>query len=104
MFQMSANDSKDGSNIGTCNFNCLQGNMMRSITSQLSLVRDIADKKKYPGGIDILFLTEPPLVIKINTIQGIPDDIFTCYGEKIGPCSPCNKKCYFLEMSTILWV
>ena len=45
MFQMSANDSNDGSNIRTCNFNCLQGNMMCSITSQLSLMGDIADKK-----------------------------------------------------------
>ena len=53
MFQMSANDSKDGSNIGTCNFYCLQGNMRRSLTSQLTLIGDIADKSKYPNGIDI---------------------------------------------------
>ena len=84
MFQMSANDSKDGSNIGTCHFYCLQGNMRRSLTSQLTLIGDIADKPKYPNGIDILFLTEPLLITKTNTIQGIPEDIFTCYVEKSG--------------------
>ena len=56
--------------------------MMRSKTSQLSLMVDIAGKKKYPGGINILFLTEPPLVTKSNTIQGISDDIYSCFVEK----------------------
>ena len=81
---MSANDSYNESNIGTCNFHCLQGNMRCSITSQLTLIGDIADKTKYHNGIDILFLTEPPLVTKTNMLQVIPDNIFTCYVEKLG--------------------
>ena len=52
---------------------------------------DIADKSKYPNGINILFLTEPPLVTKPNTIQGIPDDIFTCFVEKLGCAALATK-------------
>ena len=34
--------------------------------------------------LTFLFLTELLLIIKTNTIQGIPEDIFTCYVEKSG--------------------
>ena len=61
---MHSHQSSYARNIVSCNFQCLQGNMMRSITSQLSLMVDIADNKKYPKGIQILFLMEPPLVTK----------------------------------------
>ena len=88
---MLANDSEDGSNIGTCNFYCLQGNMMHSLTSQLTLIGDIADKSNYPNGINILFLMEPLLVTKTNTIQGIPDEIFTCFVEKSGRAALVTK-------------
>ena len=84
-------------------FIVVQGNMRCSLTSQLTLIGDIADKTKYPSGIDILFLMEPLPVTKTNTIQGIPDDIFYLLCRKIGLCSPCNHKFYFLEMSSILY-
>ena len=64
---------------------------MHSKTSQLSLMVDIADKKKYHGGINILFLMEPLLVTKSNTIQGIPDDIYTCFVEKQGRAALTTK-------------
>ena len=64
---------------------------MCSITSQLSLMVDIADKKKYPKGIQILFLTEPPLVTKANKIKGIPDDVFTVFVEKSGQAAIATK-------------
>ena len=55
VFLMSTNHSRDGCLRQTCNFHCLQGNMRRSKVSLLTLMGDIADKSKYPNGIDILF-------------------------------------------------
>ena len=64
---------------------------MLSLTSQLTLIGDIADKYKYPNGINILFLKEPPLVTKTNMIQGIPDEIFTCFVEKLDRAALVTK-------------
>ena len=88
---MTTNHSKDKHFRQTCKFQCLQGNMRCSKVSLLTLMGDIADKTKYPQGIDVLFLTEPPTVTKSNTLSDIPDDIYNCFMEKSGRAALVTK-------------
>ena len=57
----------------------------------LTLMGDIADKTKYPQGIDVMFLMEPPTINKSNTLLDIPDDIFNCFEEKSGRAALVTK-------------
>ena len=88
---MSTNLSKDERLRRPSNIQCLQGNMIRSKSSLLSLFIDIANKNKYQNGIDILFLMEPPHITKVNTLPDIPDNIFNCFAEKSGRAALVTK-------------
>ena len=86
----------------TCKFQCLQGNMRQSKVSLHTLMVDIADKSKYPNGIDILFQTEPPNITKSNTLPDIPDDIYNCFADKSGRAALVTKGFTLWRCPTIL--
>ena len=88
---MSTNLPNDECFRQSSNIQCLQGNMRHSKASLLSLFIDIANKNKYHNGIDILFLMEPPLITKANTLSDVPDNIFNCFAEKSGRAALVTK-------------
>ena len=93
---MASNHSNDDRFRQTCK--CLQGNIRWSKVSLRTLMVDIADKTKYPKGIDILLLTKPPNITKSNTLPDIPNNIYNCFAEKSGHAALAT----IVEMSTIL--
>ena len=65
--------------------------MRHSEPSLLCLFRDIATKKNYPQGINIIFLTEPPKITTANKIPDIPGNIFNCFADKYGRAALVTK-------------
>ena len=67
-----------------CTIQCVQGNLRRSKQSLIDLFIYISNKNLYQNVIDVVFITEPPLITKVNTLVDVPDNIFNVFTEKYG--------------------
>ena len=63
---------------------CVQGNLRQSHQALVNLFLDLLNKNIYKNGIDVIFLTEPPQIIKANALADVPDDVFNVFAEKYG--------------------
>ena len=86
------NSSPNNTNLGQpCDIQCLQGNLRRSEPAMLSLLVDVASKKIYPNGVDIIFLTEPPCVTTTNKLSNVPGNVYNVFAEKAGRAALLTK-------------
>ena len=63
---------------------CVQGNLRRSHQSQVNLFLDILNKNVYKNGIDVIFVTGPYTVSKVNALTDVPDDVFNVFAQRGG--------------------
>ena len=60
---------------------CVQGNLRRSHQSQVNLFLDILNKNVYKNGIDVIFITEPYTISKVNSLTDVPDNVFNIFAQ-----------------------
>ena len=70
---------------------CVQVNLRKSHQALVSLFLDILNKNVYKNDIDVIFITEPPNVIKVNALTDVPDDVFNVFAEKYGRAAIVTK-------------
>ena len=70
---------------------CVQGNLRHSHQSQVNLFLDILNKNVYKNGIDVIFVTEPYTVSKVNALMDVPDNVFNVFAQLGGRTALVTK-------------